>query len=286
MSDDLSSIVGQAVESAATQEVQGTESVATSEPTQPENSTNTQDKTDQVDAKEQDGEEEEKFTKVNPNDLPEELKAVYKSLQRDYTKKRMTEAQEKKELQARLQQLEESLSQYSQPQQQQQNAQPVGPHAGMSVEEYTQYLLEQSKQATLQELQQMEEQKQIQKETENLQNIQTEYFSSDPRLDPDSSDYDEVLSTYISNKMQEKLTKYVDEKGTSYGFETEKVLSELVNGFEERMSRQVAQKAKQNVQASIARDAKARKQSSVGVGSISTMDKGGDLRSILEQVIS
>jgi len=49
---------------------------------------------------------EDRFTDINPDDLPPELQVVYKSLQRDYTKKRQADSNRAREAEERLTQLE------------------------------------------------------------------------------------------------------------------------------------------------------------------------------------
>jgi hypothetical protein len=54
---------------------------------------------------------EERFSNVDPNDLPPEMQALYKSLQRDYTQKRQADSAKAAEAQ---QKLEQTSSQYQQ----------------------------------------------------------------------------------------------------------------------------------------------------------------------------
>lgn len=168
-------------------------------------------------------EEGETFTKLNPNELPEDLKPYYKSLLSDYTKKRQSES-------ARVKQLEAELTRYkstpSQPYQQQ--------DPSVATEESTEELVK----------------RMVQEQQESFWDKQAiaEYPKIDPRLDEGNPvEYDRVMDDFVRSRLSNALDEYVSENGTKIGFDYKSAVKDTIGEWETYVDNSVkAYIAKQN----------------------------------------
>lgn len=149
--------------------------------------------------------EEEKFTKVNPNDLSPELQSIYKSLQADYTKKRQEESSRVKRLEAELENLKK------------------GTEGTESIPEGMEETPEQVAKRVFRETQ----------ETEFDRVAKLEYPTIDPRLDEGKPvEYDSILDEWVRSNLTSRLEDYVEENGTNLGFDYKGISKELISKFD------------------------------------------------------
>lgn len=150
-------------------------------------------------------EAEEKFTKVNPNELSPELQSIYKSLQADYTKKRQIESERVRRLEEELENIKKSTSEVKET--------PEG-------EEETP---EQVAKRVFRETQ----------EEEFDRTAKMEYPKIDPRLDEGKPvEYDEILDEWVRANLTSQLESYVEENGTNLGFDYKGISKELISKFD------------------------------------------------------
>lgn len=163
-------------------------------------------------------EAEDKFTSVDPETLPDEVKAIYKSLQADYTKKRQIESAKLKEYEARLKALET-------------------PEEEQDLSNLTP---EQIKEIARQEVISQQAEAWRAEAVTKLENI-------DPRLNENHPDYakTEWFDTAIRATLDQELAKYEQENGSPVGFDVEgrakKLISNL-DGYVEEKSKAYLQK--------------------------------------------
>jgi len=186
--------------------------------------------------------QEESYTRIDPKSLSPELQAMHKSLLRDYTKKTQALAKQRKEY-------EEG---FSQPQQQEQ-PQPIQaeqsaqvPHDGMSVDEYTAFMLSKvEERLTEQEQRMLDDQNQ-----KYLDKAVQEFESIDERLNPESPAgvYDEYMRNAVGGKLDEALNAFTQENGSPIGFDYQAQTEELVEQYEKHMEERANAIATQRTQ--------------------------------------
>lgn len=149
-------------------------------------------------------EDVENFSHVNPDELPEELKAVYKSLQADYTKKRQADSGKVKELEAQLAELQEQLT------------------TGKVKQAVADTASELSAEEKLREIarQEMKAQRESEWEKSALQDIE----SMDSRLNSNHPDYDAQFDLFARSILDKKLEEFVEKNETKVGFDYKTVL--------------------------------------------------------------
>lgn len=185
-----------------------------SEESQDESTEESKEDTKEKESKE---DENESFTKIDPNELPEEVKPVYKSLLADYTRKRQQEAQLVKDTMAENEQLKQQLATGGQrggvqPGQVKIDLTPqqIGE---MTLPEYTNYVINQAFKAA-QGSQQAKEVKDFESEAT------TGFLSMDARLNPDlESSYDPRFATNIGNKVDQDYEAHIAKTGSPMGFD-------------------------------------------------------------------
>lgn len=168
---------------------------------------------------------EESYTRIDPKTLPPELQAMHKSLLRDYTKKTQMLAQQRKEIEA----------QRSQPQVEtpkpQESTLPDAPHEGMSVEEYTAFML-----AKVEEKLTAQQQKVLDEQNQKyLDKAVQEFEGTDERLNPENPAYDEYMRNSVGLKLDEALSAYTEENGSPIGFDYQGKTTELIEKYEKHM---------------------------------------------------
>jgi hypothetical protein len=170
---------------------------------------------------------EESYTRIDPKTLPPELQATHKSLLRDYTKKTQALAQQRREL-------EEMRAGFNQPQQPQApEQQELQAHPGMSVDEYTAFMLSKvEEKLTAQQQKVLEEQNQ-----QYLDKAVIEFEAADERLNPESPAYDEYMRNAVGSKLDEALNAFTEENGSPIGFDYNSKTEELVKQYEEHLEK-------------------------------------------------
>jgi len=184
--------------------------------------------------------QEESYTRIDPKSLSPELQAMHKSLLRDYTKKTQALAKQRKEY-------EEG---FSQPQQQEQ-PEPIQaeqsaqvPHDGMSVDEYTAFMLSKlDERLTEQQQRMLDDQNQ-----KYLDKAVQEFESTDERLNPESPAYDEYMRNAVGGKLDEALSAFTQENGSPIGFDYQAQTEELVEQYEKHMEERANAIATQRTQ--------------------------------------
>lgn len=187
------------------------------------------------------GDDDESFTSVNPDDLPEDLQKVYKSLQGDYTRKTQEAAKIRKEsekrvkeLESRLRELEESRTQQYQPQQ------------PKTQEEHLRELIRR-------------EQEQTQLESFEQEAL-SYYRNADPRLNDESDSFDEQTHYVVGQMMDKKLSEYVNENGSELGFNYKDALKESLEAWDGYIESITKKRVEEHTRAAKARQAKVAKQ--------------------------
>jgi len=184
--------------------------------------------------------QEESYTRIDPKSLSPELQAMHKSLLRDYTKKTQALAKQRKEF-------EEGRSQ---PQQQEQ-PQPIQaeqsaqvPHDGMSVDEYTAFMLSKVEERLTEQQQRMlddQNQKYLDKAVQ-------EFEATDERLNSESPVYDEYMRNAVGGKLDEALSAFTQENGSPIGFDYQAQTEELIEQYEKHMEERANAIATQRTQ--------------------------------------
>jgi len=189
--------------------------------------------------------QEESYTRIDPKSLSPELQAMHKSLLRDYTKKTQALAKQRKEY-------EEGFS-YPQQQEQPQSIQAEQyeqsaqvPHDGMSVDEYTAFMLSKlDERLTEQQQRMLDDQNQ-----KYLEKAVQEFESTDERLNPESPPgvYDEYMRNAVGGKLDEALNAFTEENGSPIGFDYQAQTEELVEQYEKHMEERANAIATQRTQ--------------------------------------
>lgn len=230
-------------------------------------------------------EEQEAFTHIDPKTLSPENLAVYKSLQRDYTKKRQSEAAEIRDIRAKLEQNKSAqvvpqvpnttggqdfLSQLGITEEQ---------LSAMSLPEYTAKVLEAAKQGVLIET----EQKQI----ETFENDATvEFLSTDSRLNPEISDsFEPRMATWVGSEMDKAYEKHIEETGSPLGFDAKTKASELIGQWDSWIEDQLKTKLAKTNENAKANAKQFKKTALPGSQSRSTVANAGSLDDAIESAI-
>lgn len=186
--------------------------------------------------------QEESYTRIDPKSLPPELQAMHKSLLRDYTKKTQALAKQRKEYEEGRSQPQQQ--EQPQPFQAEQSAQV--PYDGMSVDEYTAFMLSKVEERLTEQQQRMlddQNQKYLDKAVQ-------EFEATDERLNPESPAgvYDEYMRNAIGGKLDEALSAFTQENGSPIGFDYQTQTEELVEQYEKHMEERANAIATQKTQ--------------------------------------
>lgn len=193
----------------ANEQLNNTESEAVEETVTEETSEETQESAEPVVEDTQTTDNQESFTKINPEELPEELKGTYKSLQADYTRKTQEIAKIRKESDERIAKLEEQLESLKQPETPRQK----------THQEQLQAVIKQEIEAT--------------KESEFKQTAVREYEQADPRLQLDAETYDKATDLFVGQEMDDKLEQHLREGNPMYTFDYKSALKESLKNWDE-----------------------------------------------------
>lgn len=180
---------------------------------------NTDDEEDLSDIPDEDIEEpadakpkEDAFTKVNPDELPDELKSVYKSLQADYTRKRQEDRDAANQLKKEVDDLRELLNSRQDPRQPRPDETPEDAYRRIARETF------------------IAEQEQMFDKT-----AQTEYPNINRRLDEDSGHYDPMLDTWLRSQLTDELQTHIDKTGSKIGFDYKSIANDKIKAWDEYM---------------------------------------------------
>lgn len=162
-----------------------------------------------------DAQQEESFSTVDPETLPEELKGVYKSLLGDYTRKRQAESKQVKDLKAELDALKAQLDQSSKPEVEGEELSPM---------EQMERIAEQKFQAKQEELFRTQ--------------AKSDYQTLDERVNDTSPDSvrDEYLDTWLQESLDRRLSDWVEEGNPMTSFDYKTVGKELIKQWDEYQS--------------------------------------------------
>lgn len=168
--------------------------------------------TSQDQVEETESNDEESFTKVNPEELPEELKGIYKSLQADYTRKTQEIAKQRKASDSRIQELEDRLKDFesSQKKDDQQNQEQT---PEQQLKNFVKGQIEQERVA------------------EYREQALSDYENADPRLVLDSEDYDKATDLYVGQEMDQRLREHLKSGKPEYTFNHTKALKEVLSDW-------------------------------------------------------
>lgn len=170
--------------------------------------------------------EDQVFTKLNPNELPEEVKPYYKSLLKDYTQKRQAESARVKELEKQMEQYKSQLSKGT--------FEPSEQTPQESPEEYYRRI---AKETFIQEQESMWD-------TQAM----NEYPKLDSRLDESNPiEFDEMLDTALRSYLTDKLEEHVNSNGTKLQFDYKSTAKEFINKWDSYVENLIkSHTAKQN----------------------------------------
>lgn len=166
-------------------------------------------------------ETEEEFTekKVSFNDLPDELKPIYRDWQKQYTQKRQAEKAYLKKLEEELEQLKSNK-----PQTQEEDRQ-----TGKQV-------LEADK---------LEEYLSTREQNRYLEQQEKSFIKIDDRLDSNSPEHDEFMTNAIIGKLTQLRDEYEKENKTILGFDFVEEGKKLIKTYDELLEKKLAQKLSQ-----------------------------------------
>lgn len=155
--------------------------------------------------------EEEPFSNIKPDELPEELKGVYKSLQADYTRKTQEAAKIRKESETRIAELEKKLEELSKPSQ---------PQDEIKTPE------DQLRSFVKGELE-------AEKVTSFRNQAIQDYEGADPRLKLGSDTYDKPTDLFVGQEMDERLAEHIKAGKPEYTFDHQSALKEVLSNWDE-----------------------------------------------------
>lgn len=183
---------------------------------------------EQTESSDSDGDQ---FTNINPEELPDELKGVYKSLQADYTRKTQELAEQRKSSDSRVKKLEDKLSELEKAQQPDED-EDKKPSAQEQLKNFVRNEVK------------------AEKITEYREQAVKDYESADPRLELDSDDYDQATDLYVGQQMDSLLKEHLDSGEPEYTFDHNKALKTVLGEWDEYLeSKQRAYLEKQQKKA-------------------------------------
>jgi len=157
-------------------------------------------------------ESEESFTSLNPDDIPEALKPMAKSLQADYTKKRQAESE-------RVSELEKKLDGLSEAQDKVKEVNDLIARANAGDEMAYRQLMQMNQAKAESEEDRIKRIVQQERDESFYKEARTEYPKLDKRLDETSPSYDPVLDTWLKANLATAFDKHWENDGTSNGFD-------------------------------------------------------------------
>ena len=189
-------------------------------------------------AKEPEG-EEESFTekKLSFNELPDDLKPIYRDWQKQYTQKRQAEKAHIAELEAKVKQLE---------QQPKADSQPLSPQQQKAVQGLTP--------------EQLEEYLDIRDQNRYIENQERDFKTLDDRLIEDSPEYDPWLYNGIIGELSRQRDAYEAKNKTIIGFDFIGEAKKLISKYDQKIKQQGGEFIKQKTEQSKAIMEKSKKE--------------------------
>lgn len=163
---------------------------------------------------------QESFTKkFNPDDLPDELRGVYKSLQADYTRKTQELANERKKTASELESLKKQLSELQKPNEEVEKKSPQE-----ELQDFIDRRIEQTGEA-----------KRI---ADFRETAIKDYEQSDDRLRLNSDTYDKPTDLYVGQEMDNRLREHIESGEPEYTFDYKTHLKEVLSEWDEYVQKQ------------------------------------------------
>ena len=219
MSDDNTPTLDEAFEQASstlkteeqeeTTEPQKSEEVTEEETPEEEESTQPDGDEEKEEATEEE-ESEETFTekKLSFNELPDDLKPIYKDWQKQYTQKRQSEKAYIKELEEKLAKAETT----EQPKQDQDRSVPQG----LTPKQLDEYL-------------------DIREQNSYIATQEKQFIDLDDRLSEDSPEYDNWLYNGVVGELTKARESYESKNKTILGFDFVKEAKSLIKNYDEKL---------------------------------------------------
>lgn len=160
--------------------------------------------------------DQDSFTKVSPDELPDELKGTYKSLQADYTRKTQELAKMRKEIEQERMKLKEQGQSQQEP-----SGQP-----GLNQQRKQLSAQEQLQQAIKQEIDSA-------KIAEFRESAIRDYEAADPRLNTDSDEYSEAADYYVGQKLDAMLQEHVNNGNPEYTFDHQSAIKKVLSEWDD-----------------------------------------------------
>lgn len=173
--------------------------------------------------------EEDVFTHYRPDEIPDELKPLYKSMQRDYTSKRQADSQKVKELESKLSEVEQTREQM-------QTINGLIAKAKAGDEMAFRQLME--LQTERPETEEDRVRRIIKEERESgfYEQAKRDYSTLDDRVDENSPSYDPRLDKWLKANLADSLDTYYENEGTNVGFDYKAEASRLTKEWDEYIS--------------------------------------------------
>lgn len=230
---------------------------------------------------------------------PEELEQIYKDWNSNYTKTRQREREELREYQNRVAELEQYVQQVQGEgtevqdpglQDQRDYVQEQFDLGNMDLNEYTQYMRqiikEDARSATQEVLQEQYQQDLAQKEEMYQTSAVNEFLEVDERLNQDSPNYNPLMTRTLAQDMSSLLDRHIEQNGSSIGFNSREIASQLVSQYDSYINQQVASRIRNSTQAARAKAGRINQGSITGRTMNSTPTKDRSLRDILGSTIA
>lgn len=171
-------------------------------------------------------------------ELPKEMKAIYKNWQKKYTQRRQKDREEireseqqREQLQAKIEQLEQQAQQ-RQPQSQNQG-QPQGqePPKGLTPDDLDKWY-------------------ETKRQNDYLEQQEKQFMELDNRLLEDSPDYDEMMADVVLSRLARKRDQYEQKNNTVYGFDFVGEAKKAIQSYEEKLQKSGSKLIKEKTQKS------------------------------------
>lgn len=243
MADDIT--IDEALEQASStlENIEEVEETETSQPTPDSKKESKEtDESAQPDGEEESEEKEtkeeaeESFLEKVPtlDELPEEMKAVYRNWQKQYTVRRQKDKEVISEREAKIQQLEEQLNQFKsqpgkasfQPNKARKEDDPET--RGMTTEQLDRYL-------------------DIREQNRYIESQEKQFNDLDSRFSNESPDYDPILYNGIAGSLAEQRDEYERKMGTVVGFDFIGKAREMLKSYNNKLKKQGGELIKQEV---------------------------------------
>jgi hypothetical protein len=165
------------------------------------------------------------FTHLRPDEIPDELRPFYKSMQRDYTSKRQAERQ-------RLKDLESKLSEVDQTREQMRTINELVQKAKNGDQMAFRQLMELQTEKPEGEEDRVRRIIREERESNFYEEAKQNYPTLDERVDEDSPVYDSKLDKWLKANLADSLDAFYDERGTSLGFDYKSEAKQLIEEWD------------------------------------------------------